>query len=70
MLLSASGDGSGHLGDDLLELGVAIGVACAFMCLAIDLPRVAEPSLEKLGDRISGARSSRAHLNQSRCRWD
>jgi hypothetical protein len=43
---------SDHPDVDVLELGVAIGVACAFVCLAIDLPRVAEPFLKELGDRI------------------
>ena len=54
MLLSASGVRSGHLGVNVLELGVAIGVACAFVCLAVDLPRVAEPFLEKL-ETVSAA---------------
>jgi hypothetical protein len=54
MPLSASGDRSGNLGVDVLELGVAIGVACAFVCLAIDLPRVASLSSRSL-ETVSAA---------------
>ena len=39
---------------NVLELGVPVGVALAFMCLAIDLPGVFELFREQRGDGVGG----------------
>lgn len=50
---------------DVLELRVAIGVARAFLGLAIDLPAIAEP-FEQLRD--ARRRDLMSHLAQRRCK--